>query len=265
MKSLKLIFVGFCVLMSSKSFAQHALFAKTGVVHYDKTLYLKNVINKQFIQKADAGSKVWFDQMATDAPENVVLKKTLKFDGSKTVFENVKLENLSPKVSSTIQNLALDLEGITYSDLTTKSYKRYNDFFGEKIIIEDSTKAIKWRITDEYRDVAGYTCRRANGLTPDSIYVIGFYTTEIPVSGGPESINGLPGLILGLVVPSHNLSYFASKVELMSTVNYDINVFDNKKNKIVNRQQLVKQLSSTFDNGFMSKSMVDYIMELLLF
>jgi GLPGLI family protein len=49
---------------------------------------------------------------------------------------------------------------------------RYNDIVGEKIIVQDSMKRIKWKITDEYREIAGYNCRRANGITPDSIYVI---------------------------------------------------------------------------------------------
>jgi GLPGLI family protein len=46
----------------------------------------------------------------------------------------------------------------------------------------------------------------------DSIYVVAFYTTQIPISGGPESFNGLPGMILGVALPHENLTWFASKV-----------------------------------------------------
>lgn len=92
-------------------------------------------------------------------------------------------------------------------------------------------KRITWRMTDEYREIAGYNCRRANGLTPDSIYVVAYYANELPVSGGPESINGLPGMILGLVVPSQHVSYFANKVELSNQVVMDKKVFENKKNE----------------------------------
>ena len=62
----------------------------------------------------------------------------------------------------------------------------------------------------------GYTCRRANALMMDSIYVVAFYTTQIPVSGGPESFNGLPGMILGVALPHENLSWFATKVTDMT-------------------------------------------------
>ena len=46
----------------------------------------------------------------------------------------------------------------------------------------------------------------------DSIYVVAFYSDEIPVSGGPESFSGLPGMILGLALPHENVTWFATKV-----------------------------------------------------
>jgi len=46
----------------------------------------------------------------------------------------------------------------------------------------------------------------------DSIYVVAFYTDEIPVSGGPESFTGLPGMILGVALPHENITWFAKMV-----------------------------------------------------
>jgi GLPGLI family protein len=42
--------------------------------------------------------------------------------------------------------------------------------------------------------------------------VFAFYTDEITISGGPVSISGLPGLILGLTIPRLYTSYVATKV-----------------------------------------------------
>jgi GLPGLI family protein len=47
----------------------------------------------------------------------------------------------------------------------------------------------------------------------DSIYVVAFYTDEILTSGGPESFNGLPGMILGVALPHEHITWFATKVE----------------------------------------------------
>jgi len=165
------------------------------------------------------------------------------------------------KVKQLIMMFALDFDAQTLSNLATKDYKRFNDVMGDKIIIQDSVKTVKWRITDEYREIAGYTCRRANGFTSDSTYVIGFYANEIPVSGGPESINGLPGMILGLVVPSQHVSYFATQVELSNTIVMDKKVFENKKTKSMTRKQMVDQFTETISQ-WLNKETVKYIMQL---
>ncbi len=63
------------------------------------------------------------------------------------------------------------------------------------------------------REIAGYTCRRANALVMDSIYVVAFYTEVIPVSSGPEIFSGLPGMILGVALPHENVTWFATSVK----------------------------------------------------
>lgn len=250
----------FSVVGQSK--AQFTLFAKSGTITYDKTMYVKNIISKQFVAKSDENSRHWFEKMAIEAPQSVTVQKTLKFNDKQTLFEPVKKE-LDPKSAQFIGQLALDFDGVTQSDISLNAYKRFNDIFGEKIVIQDTLKKIKWKITDEYREIAGYNCRRANGVTNDSIYVIGYYANEIPVYGGPESVNGLPGMILGLVVPNQHVSYFATKVELSNAPVMETKVFDGKKNKVLTRAEVDKQFSQTL-TGMMTKETVKYIMQLLL-
>ncbi|AIM35900.1 GLPGLI family protein [Sphingobacterium sp. SG20118] len=263
MKILKFLAVLLLLFVVGESKAQYTLFSKSGTITYDKTMYIKNIIAKQFVAKADENSRHWFQEMVSTAPQSVTIQKTLKFNGSETLFEPVKKE-LDPASSRFIMQLALDFDGVTSSNLEQNSYRRFNDIFGEKIVIADTLKTIKWKITDEYREIAGYNCRRANGVTSDSIYVIGFYANELPVYGGPESINGLPGMILGLVVPNQHVSYFASKVELSSAPVMDKKVFEAKKVKVLSRAEVDKQFTQTLSSGMMTKEMVKYIMQLLL-
>ncbi len=245
-----------------KTEAQYAMFAESGVVSYDKTMYMKNIVRKQYVEKSDERSRPFFQAMIPNLPENAVLKKELRFKGDETVFGPVKQE-LDMKLKQTIMQLALDFEATTFSNLKTKEFQRYNDIVGQKIIIKDSVKNIKWKITDEYREIAGYNCRRANGITPDSIYVVGYYAVEIPIDGGPESINGLPGLILGLVVPSQHVSYFATKVEISNAVVLDKKLLDNQKIKRMTRAEMEKQFVEAMGN-FMNVETVKYIMKLAL-
>lgn len=81
-------------------------------------------------------------------------------------------------------------------------------------MLTDSLRKIRWKITDETREVAGYQCRRANALILDSVYVVAFYTDEIHVSGGPELFSGLPGMILEVALPHDNVIWRATKVTI---------------------------------------------------
>ncbi|MCA5004547.1 GLPGLI family protein [Sphingobacterium bovistauri] len=252
----------FLIGISFSAKAQYAMFAEEGTVYYDKTMYTKNILRKQFIEKSPEAQKGFMQNMLPNTPENVVLKKSMKFKGKETLFESLKQE-LDPNIKQIIQMLALDFEATTYSNLATNEYKRFNDLIGQKVIIQDTLKKVKWTITDEYRDIAGFNCRRANGITEDSTYVIGFYANEIPIDGGPESINGLPGLILGLIVPSQHVSFFATKVEIANNVILDKKAVENPKVKTMSRSEIAKMMNDAFSN-FLNKATVDYVIKLAL-
>ncbi|QRQ61791.1 GLPGLI family protein [Sphingobacterium multivorum] len=258
---LKYIFFLFFCCSAFGLKAQYTLFGRSGTISYDKTMYMKNIVSKKFIAKADDNSKQFFERIIPRLPESAVLKKSMKFKTTETLFESVKDESLDAEIKQYIMMLALDFDASTLSNMSNRSFLRYNDIVGEKIIVQDSMKRIKWKITDEYREIAGYNCRRANGITPDSIYVIGYYCNEIPISGGPESINGLPGMILGLVVPSQHVSYFATKVELSNTVVMDKKKFENTKVKRMTRKAMTDQITSVLSQH-MNKETVQFIMEL---
>ncbi len=101
---------------------------------------------------------------------------------------------------------------IVYSDLDKHAAVSQKMIFEKTFLIQDSTRNIQWKITDEKRTIAGFECRRANALIMDSIYVVAFYTDEIATSGGPESFSGLPGMILGLAIPHEHVTWFATKL-----------------------------------------------------
>ena len=90
------------------------------------------------------------------------------------------------------------------------------NIYEEHFLIQDSAARHQWRIGSELRSIAGYQCRKAVTRICDSVYVVAFYTDEIPVSGGPEQMSGLPGMILELAVPRLFTTWVATKVELVS-------------------------------------------------
>lgn len=103
-------------------------------------------------------------------------------------------------------------DNIIYTDLEKKTAVSQKRVFEKTFLVEDSSRNIHWKITDEKRVIAGFECRRANAIIMDSIYIVAFYTDEIATPGGPESFCGLPGMILGLAIPHEHVSWFATKL-----------------------------------------------------
>ena len=105
-----------------------------------------------------------------------------------------------------------DEENNWYVDFNTGKITVKKQVEGTDFIVMDSIKNIEWKFANESRQIAGFNCRKAVGVIMDSVYVFAFYTDEITIPGGPVSVNGLPGMILGLTIPRLYTSYIATKV-----------------------------------------------------
>jgi len=129
---------------------------------------------------------------------------------------------------------------VVYNDYKTGTSIAQKPVYEETFLVEDSLSKIKWKITPDTRTIAGFECRKAVGILDDSIAVFAFYTDELMISGGPEGIHGLPGMILGIGVPRLHTTWFATKVEV-----FDVNMGPVKpatKGKKVNRAAMMQAL-----------------------
>jgi GLPGLI family protein len=202
--------VGFiiCILLVSafRGRTQNATFISQGKIEYER----RDNLYDQFkdVEWGDG----WTDVMKKAIPKFKLTYYDLSFTGDVTFFkpgrENVENDKL-PEWLGTQPGEA----NIIYSNVATKKITSQKNVFGTLFLVEDSTRKIKWKITDETRTIAGFLCRRANAMVMDSIYVVAFYADEIITSGGPESFSGLPGMILGLALPHQHITWFATKVE----------------------------------------------------
>ncbi|HNF71749.1 MAG TPA: GLPGLI family protein, partial [Chitinophagaceae bacterium] len=102
---------------------------------------------------------------------------------------------------------------IVFNDYEKNQSVQEKKLFEKTYLVQDSLKTYSWKITEEFRKIAGFNCRRAETIIMDSVYVIAFYTDAVLASGGPESFGGLPGMILGLVIPRLNMTWFATRYD----------------------------------------------------
>lgn len=242
------------LLLSVNVNAQYARFAKSGVITYEKRgnthALVKKTINKSnegFMQKR-------YEEYVRNEPQFKTANLTLTFSETLSLYqpdENTVVAKDNFLIPAFEQN------NTVYSDFTKKLGISQKTVFEETFLVKDSLRNISWKITEETREIAGYECRRANAIIMDSIYVVAFYTDEILVSGGPESFNGLPGMILGLALPHEHLTWFATKVVARSVSTNELN--PPIKGNVLNR----KTFETTLEKSL--KSYYAYFKQALVF
>jgi GLPGLI family protein len=238
MKTIKILTIAIIVFSVDILFAQNAHFAKSGVIEFEKTVNMYALFKKDINKDNESYMQPAFEAYKKNQPQFKKLQSTLTFDGDKTLFSPVEDETGNGAFWG--DDAMVKQSNTTFNDLLAGTFISQRAVFETTFLVKDSLRQIHWKITDETRVIAGYTCRRANALVLDSVYVVAFYTDEIPVSGGPESFTGLPGMILGVALPHENITWFATKVT-ENTVDPKA-LLPPKKGKPVNNKLLLETL-----------------------
>lgn len=190
--------------------AQYARFVESGLITFEKRVNMFAKLEDRF--SGSSFGEQALEQYKRSNPQFRAFNYNLAFHGNKTKFW--PQENTDVSSNSLFgTDPSIDMGNIIAADLISQQAVSQRSVYEETYLVTDSLHQIQWRFTNETREIAGYECRRANALVLDSIYVVAFYTDQIPVSGGPESFTGLPGMILGVALPYEHVTYFATKVE----------------------------------------------------
>lgn len=216
-----------------------------------------NLHAQQFISKAaiefevktnikkTMGNSSWAEMMSENLPTFKTGYYKFSFSGTKSLY---KFERWDEKEKMPDFLRKSDEENQWYFDHGADRYEMQKNVFGTNFNVTDSIMKIKWKLSNENRIIAGYNCRKATGIIMDSVYVFAFYTEEIMISGGPCSINGLPGMILGLTIPRMYTSFIATKVTIDGVNENDIKAATGKN--MLNRKQLNSTLTERTKEWF---------------
>ncbi|WP_343569181.1 GLPGLI family protein [Sphingobacterium sp.] len=232
-----------CCLYGLSLQAQYAYFGSRGTISFDKVTYTKarlrqmsNDMNSKGMDRG-MGMMEYLDKV----PDSHTEKLNFYFDENSTVLmpeeslgtekQRTEVKMAAPTISSAngrgsrsqgaarsggnqrgqFRGGANKNGKVLYQDLKAGTADIQLDI-DEKYILSETLDSITWRFTEEFRNIAGVNCRRVNGATKDSLYLIAYYSEEIPVSAGPALSHGLPGMILGLVIPEMHIQYWATNI-----------------------------------------------------
>ena len=210
---IKIILLAICLILFAKLPAQ--IFINKAKIEYE----VKADIRKTM------GNNTWDEMLKDKLPRFKTGYYTLTFADNKSLYQFDHWGD--PKLPS---YMTRDDENEKYfynynTDIC--SIQKYID--GSVVNIADSIPKLKWKLVNDYRVIAGFNCRKAVAIILDSVYVFAFFTEEITIPGGPVSIHGLPGTILGVTVPRLYTSWIATKVEVNGIDVNSIKPIESKK------------------------------------
>lgn len=235
------------ILLAGTSFmikAQYSHPITEGTIEFERSVNKFALIQQSFGPVTSNAEREEFGRYKTSHPQFLVQKSKLTFSKDSSLF--IPSDESDQEQNTFYGKPIAEQHNIVFNDFMSGRSVTQKKIFGNTYLMTDSTRKIIWKLTNDTREIAGYTCRRANGVMLDSIYIVAFYTGEIAVQGGPESFSGLPGMILGVVLPHDHVSWFATKIieETIPMKNLQVPV----KGKQVTFKELVSLLKVVASN-----------------
>ena len=186
------------------------------------------------------GENMFWEEMKKVLPRIVTDSYVLDFNPEASVY---RLEKANTDNKYFLSSLKPMDDAYTVQDFSAQLLTMKTAVFEKKYLIKDSLTKYQWKITGEVRQIAGFDCKKAIAKIADSVVVVAFYTDEILVKGGPESFNGLPGMIMGIAIPRLSLTLFATKIEL-NNAGAPLNIPIEKKPNYVLRKDVLGEVAT---------------------
>jgi len=193
-----------------KGFSQDAIMIHQGEVEFERRINVFAILDQYYSKDAATNGQQFAQQYKANNSQFKISRFILSFNDDFSYYAPKPDDHTAP--NPFLSTLAES--NIVYSDLKTKTSTTEKSILGQLYLISDSIRKIHWKITSEIKMIAGFSCRRANAIIMDSLYVVAFYTDEIIPKSGPESFTGLPGTILGIALPYEHTTWFATRVSL---------------------------------------------------
>lgn len=215
------------------------IFIEHGKIEFEKRVNVHHALDD--INKGRDGGFDWISAIKKQIPEWNTTYFDLIFDNDKTLYKPGR-EVSTPRGPDWFQDPAQS--NVVFSNFKTQQSISQKSVYESVFLITDSLRKARWKITSDSREIAGFNCREATTIIMDSVFVVAFYTDQITISGGPESFNGLPGMILGLAIPRLHTTWFATKVELVDPPPNDFT--PPAKGKKATNADLISKLEASF-------------------
>lgn len=239
MKGLKRIFLltGGCLLTGSV-FAQTPIL-KDVTIEYEKKVNTWATVPENFR-----------DRVRQNTAQYASTFFSYETDGTRSVYKMIPDKNGNAQAGrGSFRRINQNENDEIYTDFVTEEQISLKSIFEKTYLLTDSINHFQWKLTNDFREIAGFNCRRATTIIMDSVFVVAFYTNEIIAQGGPESFTGLPGTILGLVINRLHTTWYATKVSVVDVDPSKLIPPSDPKAEKSDKKELFKSLRDRFQNN----------------
>ena len=156
------------------------------------------------------------DALKAEIEAGIFMTYHLKSNGKHSSFNlEQKVNNSQSSGGFIAQQMAAMDSKPYYKDLmsTPPTYYKEVDMGAKKYLIKESPN-FNWKITREKSEIAGFKVTKAEGVMMDSIKVTAWYAPEVIVKDGPQTLSGLPGLIIKAEYEANNAKMIFTLKEL---------------------------------------------------
>lgn len=144
---------------------------------------------------------------------------------------------------------------IYYKNIQEKRFVNQTEIMGKRFLVKDKLPEHPWKLSSETKHIGNYTCYKATyskevenknitfkdgdsveSIKKETIVTTAWYTPQIPVSNGPGTYQGLPGLILEI---NDGKKVFVC-TEIILNSSEKTNIMEPTKGKIVSQNKFIK-------------------------
>ncbi len=206
---MKALFLLATALFATPVLAQHT----SGTIHFEE--------------------KISIDVKGEDIPENLRAfmpkeqksQKVLYFNSSQSLYENGKQAKEEESDEFEQGGVKIRMEHNKPDEkifvaFGSRERVAQRDLMGRLFLVKDTVDTKKWKFTDRQKNILDMPCQEAL-YVHDADTVSAWYTTSIPVAGGPKDFMGLPGMILELHI-GNNMSIKATAIDFAEDVSKKI-------------------------------------------
>jgi GLPGLI family protein len=193
-------------------------------------------------------------ELASRIPKERKTEKELIFNNQESLFRNVERNREEDVVQESAGGATMMIriqepENFIHFDISKKVLTEQREFMSRTFLIEAKTDTLQWKLTGNQKHILDFVCLEAE-LVGSEKRTIAWFTPTIPVSTGPDSYIGLPGLVLHVDIGNGQNVIEAKQIDLKTFDSKEISKPKNGRkvsrqefNRIVNEK--TKEMETT--------------------